>query len=115
MKRRFNKLLAIVLSASLCLPMLPAEAARAAGGVTYTEEEQVFINNYNGQNRSTIINESWKFHLGSPAGASDTMFNDAEWDYVDLPHDFSITQEFTARGEAESGWLLGGTGWYRTH
>lgn len=115
MKRRFNKLLAIVLSASLCLPMLPAEAARAAGGVTYTEEEQVFINNYNGQNRSTIINESWKFHLGSPAGASDTMFNDAEWDYVDLPHDFSITQEFTARGEAESGFLLGGTGWYRKH
>ena len=46
------RVIAIVLSASLCLPMLPAEAARAAGGVTYTEEEQVFINNYNGPLKS---------------------------------------------------------------
>ena len=30
-----------------------------------------------------------------------------------LPHDFSISQDFTTSGEAESGFLPGGTGWYR--
>ena len=114
MKQRLNKLLAVVLAASLCMPMLPAERVNAAAGVVFTGEEQVFVNSY-GKERSTVINDSWKFHLGSIAGASDKELNDADWDNVDLPHDFSITQDFTSSGEAESGFLPGGTGWYRKH
>ena len=115
MKQRFKKLLAFALSASMCLPMLPAETVRAADpGVTFTEAEQVFVNDY-GQNRSTKINDNWKFYLGRLSGASSKDMNDADWDNVDLPHDFSITQDFTASGEAESGFLPGGTGWYRKH
>ena len=34
---------------------------------------------------------------------------------MSLPHDFSISQSFTTSGEAESGFLPGGTGWYRKH
>ena len=30
-----------------------------------------------------------------------------------LPHDYSIEQDYTVWGEAESGFLPGGTGWYR--
>ena len=30
-----------------------------------------------------------------------------------MPHDYSIEQEYTQSGEAESAYLLGGTGWYR--
>ena len=30
-----------------------------------------------------------------------------------LPHDYSIDQPYTASGEAESGYLPGGVGWYR--
>ena len=116
MKRRFNKLLAVVLTAAMCLPVIPAERVSAAGSgnIVFTEEELIFVNDY-GKERKTLINDSWKFHLGSVAGASGKEFNDADWDYVDLPHDFSITQEFTAEGERESGFLLGGTGWYRKH
>lgn len=116
MKRRLKRLLAVALSAALCLPMLPVETTGAAenAGVVFTEEEQIFVSDY-GKERSTKMNDSWKFHLGAVAGASGVQFNDAEWDYVDLPHDFSITQDFTPRGEAESGFLPGGTGWYRKH
>lgn len=116
MKQRFKRLLAIALSATLCLPAMSVQTADAAerAGVVFTEEEQIFVNDY-GEERSTIINDSWKFHLGSVSGAYGNSFNDADWDYVDLPHDFSITQEFTSEGEAESGFLPGGTGWYRKH
>ncbi|MFR3424788.1 MAG: sugar-binding domain-containing protein [Lachnospiraceae bacterium] len=48
-----------------------------------------------------------------PSGAESTSFNDGSWDAVTLPHDFSISQNFTTSGEAESGFLPGGTGWYR--
>ncbi len=115
MKQRLNKLLAIVLSAALCLPMTSAECVNAAGaGAVFTDMEQIFVNNY-GEERSTVINDSWKFHLGAIAGASGKELNDADWNNVDLPHDFSITQDFTSSGEAESGFLPGGTGWYRKH
>lgn len=30
-----------------------------------------------------------------------------------LPHDYSISQEYSKSMEAESGYLGGGTGWYR--
>lgn len=113
MKQRLNKLLAIVLTASLCVPMLPAGTVRAAGSqVTFTEEEVVRISNV-GSERSTLIDDGWKFYFGNSDTAQEPGFNDSSWETVDLPHDFSITQEFTTEGEAESGFILGGTGWYR--
>lgn len=63
--------------------------------------------------REININEGWKFYLGTSSTAQNRDFNDSSWDDVDLPHDFSITQNFTTSGEAESGFLPGGTGWYR--
>ena len=113
MKQRLNKLLAVVLSAALCVPMLPAGMAKAAEeSVTFTEEQTIQVNNY-GQERSTLFNDGWKFSLGRSSEAYKPEFNDADWESIDLPHDFSISQEFTSRGEAESGFLPGGTGWYR--
>ena len=45
MKQRLNKLLAVVLSAALCVPMLPAGGMKAAdAGVVFTDEEQIFVN-----------------------------------------------------------------------
>ena len=115
MKQRLNKLLAVVLAAALCLPAVPSGNVDAAtNGAVFTDAEQVFVNNY-GKERSTVINDSWKFHLGAIAGASGKELNDADWNNVDLPHDFSISQNFTSSGEAESGFLPGGTGWYRKH
>lgn len=63
--------------------------------------------------RAQTINRGWKFILGEQSGAANPQFDDSAWRNVDLPHDYSIEQPFTSAGEAESGYLLGGIGWYR--
>lgn len=78
-----------------------------------SDPEVVYVNNYAGTTRSEKFNDNWKFYLGDAAGAEDPSFNDSSWEQVNLPHDYSIEQEYTKSGEAESGYLLGGTGWYR--
>lgn len=60
------------------------------------------------------FNKNWKFFLGDSSNYSLTGYNDSAWEDVNLPHDFSISQNFTISGtEGESGNLPGGTGWYR--
>ena len=63
--------------------------------------------------RSVLFNDDWKFILSDPNHAESTALDDSSWQSVSLPHDWSISTDFTADGEAESGFLLGGTGWYR--
>jgi beta-galactosidase len=78
-----------------------------------SDPEAVYVNNYTGTTRSENFNDNWKFYMGDAAGAESPAFNDSTWEQVNLPHDYSIEQEYTETGEAESGYLLGGTGWYR--
>lgn len=78
-----------------------------------SDPEAVYVNNYIGTTRSENFNDNWKFYMGDAAGAENPAFNDSTWEQVNLPHDYSIEQEYTKTGEAESGYLLGGTGWYR--
>ena len=63
--------------------------------------------------RETNFNEGWKFYLGTSSTAQHTNFDDSSWEEITIPHDFSISQNYTTSGEAESGFLPGGTGWYR--
>lgn len=109
-----RKILAVMLSAVMCVSLLPAQNAAAADGqgVIFTEAQDNFVGNY-GAERSSLFNDNWKFNLGKSSGADAANFNDASWKTVNLPHDFSISQGFTVSGEAESGFLPGGTGWYR--
>ena len=79
------------------------------------EAETVSVGFIKDGERSTLFNQNWKFFKGNPSGASETNFNDSSWRVLNLPHDWSIEDEFTVQGEAESGFLLGGTGWYRKH
>lgn len=114
MKRRFNKLLAAILTASLCVPALPTGPVQAARtDAFWTEKETVPVNLVSSVERSVNFNGGWKFNLGDSATAFQTDFNDSEWTNLSLPHDYSIFQPFTPDGEAESGFLPGGTGWYR--
>lgn len=78
-----------------------------------SDPEVVYVNSYTGTTRSENFNDNWKFYMGDAAGAESPAFNDSSWEQVNLPHDYSIEQEYTKTGEAESGYLLGGTGWYR--
>lgn len=79
-----------------------------------SEPELVYISTVdNAALRVQNFNENWKFYLGDASGADGEQFDDSAWKNVDLPHDYSIDQEYTTAGEAESGYKLGGIGWYR--
>ena len=86
-----------------------------------------------------VLRENWKFHLeeemekehsrdfhtGSPgqegylrsaaAGAWYKGFDDSGWRSVTVPHDWSVEQPFSKRYSSGTGYLAGGTGWYRVH
>lgn len=114
MRQRAKKILAVMLSLLVSIPAVPVRnvVAAAGGNVIFTEEQDNVVGSY-GSERSTLFNDDWKFYLGKSSDAQNVQFNDSSWKNVRLPHDFSISQTFTTSGEAESGFLPGGTGWYR--
>ena len=79
-----------------------------------SEKEIVHVNQYGSKTeRSQNFDSNWRFYLGDASGAEQPTFDDSQWRQLSLPHDYSIEQEYTQAGEAESAYLLGGTGWYR--
>ncbi|MBQ4550587.1 MAG: beta-galactosidase, partial [Oscillospiraceae bacterium] len=106
-----HRILALLLALVMVISMAPVRAA-AAGSTIVGSPETVVLGTDVAAQRVNDFNKGWKFNLGNTS-ASNPNFDDSAWETVDLPHDFSITQHFTASGEAESGFLPGGTGWYR--
>lgn len=92
-----------------------AEETAPASNQISAEPAKVYINNYTGNDRVYDFNENWKFDLGNTTeDPSFVNFDDAAWRDINLPHDFSIEQPFSGnKTECESGFLPGGTGWYR--
>lgn len=79
-----------------------------------SQPEVVYVSRYGqSKQRTESFVDNWKFYLGDASGAEKTNYNDASWRQIDLPHDYSIEQEFSQSMEAESGYLPGGIGWYR--
>lgn len=111
-RRRMVSLL-LALAIILGCTVLPAAASAAPTGTVTGSPETIQVSTGVGTERENNFNEGWKFYLGNNSSAMDPGFNDSGWDSVTLPHDFSISQSFTTSGEAESGFLPGGTGWYR--
>lgn len=94
-----------------------------------------------GNGRNQLFDSGWRFHRGDAAGAERPDFNDGGWRLLDLPHDWSIedlpprpAQESgegalwgesalptrvgpfdseLSEGGRDTGWFVGGTGWYR--
>jgi beta-galactosidase len=91
--------------------------------------------------RDQTFDAGWRFHRGDAPGAERPEFNDSSWRTLDLPHDFSVEdlppRAADANGEGalwgttvtptrvgpfdaelsqggrDTGWFVGGTGWYR--
>jgi beta-galactosidase len=71
--------------------------------------------------RVQLFDDNWLFWRGAAQGAEDTLFNDADWRKVSLPHDWSIedlpgtTSPFSkgAISQVSGGFTTGGSGWYR--
>lgn len=122
-KKELKRMGTAVMAAVLAVGMLVPSMAFAAGSAVVvgsdssiqmsSDPEAVYVNSYAGSVRSENFNDNWKFCMGDVSGAENPGFNDSSWERVSLPHDYSIEQKFTQSGEAESGYLLGGTGWYR--
>lgn len=121
-KRNYKRIGAMAMAAVMTIGMVPTSVLAAGPLVKVASDssvqmssdpEVVYVNNYSGSVRSENFNENWKFYLGDASGAEEPGFNDSSWTQVNLPHDYSIEQDYTTSGEAESGYLPGGTGWYR--
>ncbi|MCP5542731.1 MAG: glycoside hydrolase family 2 protein [Akkermansiaceae bacterium] len=63
--------------------------------------------------REALFTRDWRFHLGDVATAETPDFDDVSWRNLDLPHDWSIEGEFSPGHASGTGFLPGGTGWYR--
>lgn len=59
------------------------------------------------------LNENWRFHLGDCEPAWYKGFDDASWQEVSLPHDWSVTLPFEKGNSSGTGYVSGGIGWYR--
>lgn len=113
MKTRFvRKVLSGVLAGALLFTGIPFSVQAENGETIHGSIETVKVIS-NELSRENDFNKDWKFYLGDNNSASNQSFDDSSWDDVDLPHDFSIIQAYTSSGEAESGFLPGGIGWYR--
>jgi len=72
------------------------------------------------------FDDNWRFIKDSLSGAENPDFNDSSWRLLDVPHDWSIEDLPGQNGDSiigpfdrsaidrmSSGYLVGGTGWYR--
>lgn len=76
-------------------------------------EATVYVSAIKDHERRQLFNDNWKFNLGDQSNAHSNTYDDSSWDDIELPHDYSLSQDYTIEGEAESGYKLGGIGWYR--
>ncbi|MEN9403740.1 MAG: Beta-galactosidase, family [Verrucomicrobiota bacterium] len=86
---------------ALALLLLPAPASAAEP----TSSPRLHLN----------WDDGWRFHLGDPAGADATSFDDTRWEPVLLPHDWAILGPISKDnpGIGRMGYYGGGVGWYR--
>lgn len=67
------------------------------------------------------LNLDWRFHLGdmapmAPQASPEFMgYDDSSWRVVSLPHDWSVEHPFDRSNASGTGYLPGGTAWYRKH
>lgn len=117
---------ALILASAMIVQSVPATVLPIAAEEvqTYAEDSQnqmaspaqtMPVNVYDASERSADFNLGWKFTLGDAGNAGDKAFDDAGWTDLNLPHDYSIDQDYNTSLEGESGFLPGGIAWYRKY
>ena len=61
------------------------------------------------------LDRGWLFHPGKADGADFMGYDDRGWREVTLPHDWSVESPFDRRNSSGTGYLPGGSAWYRKH
>src|SRR3954453_4219611 len=66
---------------------------------------------------TTSFDADWMFTRGDASGAEATSFDDAKWQKVNVPHDWSIEGPFDEKAptRGSGAFLPAGVGWYRKH
>lgn len=59
------------------------------------------------------LKDNWRFHLGECEEAWYKGYDDSSWRKVMVPHDWSVEAPFSKTYSSGTGYLQGGTGWYR--
>lgn len=59
------------------------------------------------------LNSDWKFCTGQHQNAWNRSYDDSDWQSVILPHDWSVSYPFDQNNSSGTGYLPGGTGFYR--
>lgn len=57
--------------------------------------------------------DNWRFHLGDIPDAWSKTYQDANWNMITIPHDWSVEQPFSMEYSSGTGYVAGGIGWYR--
>src|ERR1039457_1892620 len=83
---------------------------------------------YAAENLDRSFDSGWRFLRADAPGAEAPSFDDSQWRALDLPHDWSIEDlpstnsappspfnSALSAGGRDSGYVVGGTGWYRKH
>ena len=65
--------------------------------------------------RNRNLDSEWLFHYGEAADAFYMAYDDRAWRRVTLPHDWAVEHPFDTCWASGTGYLPGGTGWYRKH
>jgi beta-galactosidase len=60
-----------------------------------------------------LFDHQWQFHLGNPANGNWRATDDADWRWVDLPHDWSIERDRSNPSGTAGGYFPMGRGGYR--
>ena len=108
-----RKIISVFLVLTICAGIL-LPVASAAERSSEPEEPVVVLASSTGAERINLdFNEDWKFQLGDVTGAESKSYDDSGWRVLDLPHDYSIEQDFQQGTDVGSGALPGGIGWYR--
>lgn len=111
--QRFYRWISLLLILTMIVALFPFKVLASEGETVKGEVATINVNSEMFSERENNFNKDWKFYLGDSNTAQNQNFDDSTGEDVDLPHDFSIIQAYTSSGEAESGFLPGGTGWYR--
>ena len=61
------------------------------------------------------LNLDWRFHLGDVPDADFMGYDDRGWRVVNVPHDWAVEHPFDRSNASGTGYLPGGTAWYRKH
>ena len=121
-------------AAGFAMPLV-AEPARGGHSELVTDAESEVLNQ-----RDQSFDGGWRFFRGDAPGAELPEFEDTSWRRLDLPHDWSIEDlpplsessgegaiwggtvvpfrtgpfdRYMSEGKRDTGWFVGGTGWYR--